>query len=155
MEAKIFFDGACWNHPDHIHKMGIGVAVFLDEIYEEDLSRAIHLEDPKGSSNHAEWGGAVEAMRIAADLVKEGYSIKIFSDSQIISNQFNGNFRMNKPEFLDYCRIAKHYADKAGVTSIEWIKRELNKEADRLSKIGLHGENYKVRRHNKKILIDL
>lgn len=151
MKAEIYFDGACWNKEGYQHLMGIGVAVFLDNEYQEELSRAIHLEDPGGSNNIAEWEGCVEAMKIAGDLVKEGYTVKIFSDSQLIANQFNGNFRINKVDFLNYFRTAKYHANKAGITSIVWIKRELNKKADELSKIGLHGEDYKLSKNNKRL----
>lgn len=150
-QIEIYYDGACWNKEGYQHLMGIGVAVFVDKIYCEELSRAIHANDSKGSNNVAEWIGCVEAMKIAADLRKEQCNIKIFSDSQIIVNQFNRNFRINKIEFMDYFRTARHYAALAGVTSIVWIKRELNTKADELSKIGLHGEDYKLRKHNSRI----
>lgn len=141
--VKIFFDGACKNKKNEFAEIGVGVAVFVDGVYVDELSRCIGddgLIYGGGTSNIAEWAACVTAMTIAAD-IRRSYPlchIRVFSDSQIISSQFNGQFRINKPQFKELYESAWNMASKAKVTSIEWIPREMNQEADRLSKEGLY-----------------
>lgn len=130
-------DGSCWNKEGHKHLMGCGVAVFVDGVYEEDLSRAWGVIDYKnGSNNVAEWLALVEAARIVKDLKKSfpGHKFVVCSDSQIITNQFNGTYAINQEVFREYWKQAKRYKS---IDAIKWIPREQNKEADKLSKIGL------------------
>lgn len=137
---RINFDGACNNHKKSDRHMGVGVAVFIDNIYQEDLSKSIGLKgDSDSSSNVAEWFGCMEAMRLASEITKpnEKYIFKIYSDSQIIASQFNGDYRINKEHFKDYYQVSHMYAEITGITEVIWIPREKNKEADRLSKIAL------------------
>ncbi len=125
--------------------MGVGVAVWIDDCYEHELSLAIGLregwEGDRSTSNIAEWIGCVEAMRAAKGLKKEypQATIEIYSDSQLITNQFNDKFTIKQPEFHKYKTKAKEYAK--GVfgngKEIQWIRREFNKQADKLSKEGI------------------
>lgn len=142
MNVKIYFDGACNNHAE-TKPMGIGVAVFIDGKYEEELCLAIgindgDIEDPS-TSNIAEWIGCVEAMKIAHAIKKEfsRCSIQVYSDSQIITRQFNGIYQIKKQEFFKYKEKAKLLWLKINMPFIEWIPRELNTHADKLSKEGI------------------
>lgn len=149
---EIFQDGACYNHSEHHTAMGIGVAVFVDKEYQEELSRAIHIQDKEGSSNVAEWLACVEALKIASELKCLNCIIKIFSDSKIIVNQFNGIFAIKNDKFISYFKRAKDYAKSAKINSINWIPREQNRDADRLSKLGLHDKKYRLRENSQIIL---
>jgi len=157
--AKIFSDGAANNHLGK-PSMGYGVAVFLEGVYTEELCRAVHVaaesREEKLTSNVAEWYACIEAMKVAVGLRQDGYTVFAYSDSQVIVNQFNGDFYINKPEFREAFTTAHHYAQKAGVSKIKWIPREENQEADDLSKLGLYGEDWRNRKKNKrKAKIDL
>lgn len=140
---QIKFDGACRNVPNQSSVMGIGVAVFFDNEYVEEESVAIQIvpESVRGTSNIAEWEGCIEAWKIAMTLYSKypGNTIKIYSDSQLITNQFNGLFAINNLSFSTYYKMGKEIQDKIlpSIAMIEWIPREENKEADKLSKIGL------------------
>lgn len=142
MVIRIHFDGACHNIPGLNNDMGVGVAVFFDDEYQEEYSQAKFVKYTQllGTSNIAEWTGCQMAMKNAFELRKAfpGAVIQIFSDSQLITYQFNGNYAIKKEEFRPFYELAKKWADGARVKHIVWIKRELNTEADRLSKIGLH-----------------
>lgn len=145
---RIFFDGACWNKKDESSAMGIGVAVFIDKEYNADVSRAIFAHDPneRGTNNVAEWKACVEAMSIAVDL-RVHYpdaNIMVFSDSQIIANQYNGSYQINGPLFKKYYDKAIALGKLARVPVVNWIPREHNEKADLLSKVGLHGEQYLI-----------
>lgn len=143
--AKIYCDGACNNKLDK-PAMGMGVAVYINEEYQEELSRAFKIEpevrEEKLTSNVAEWFAAMEGMKIAADLIKDVHLIFVYSDSQVITSQFNGDYAIRKEEFEEYFKVAHTYAQIAGVSKMTWIPREENTKADELSKIGLHGEDH-------------
>lgn len=136
MIIRVNFDGACWNKEGHRHLMGVGVAVFIDEVYQEDLSRALGYNQENGTNNIAEWLGCVEAARIVKDLRKSfpGERFQVCSDSQIITNQFNGTYNINQDVFRKYLAEAKRFDS---IDKVHWIPREQNKEADKLSKQGL------------------
>lgn len=141
MNIRIHFDGACHNIPGENNDMGIGIAVFINDEYQEDQSLAqfVKYETPLGTSNVAEWTGCVEAMKMAVGMrrVYPQADIKIFSDSQLISYQFNGKYAIKEPSFVPFMEEAKKHAHKAQIREIQWIKREYNTQADELSKIGL------------------
>jgi ribonuclease HI len=139
---EIKFDGACHNKVGESSIMGIGIAVFFDNEYIEEESIAVQItpEYVRGTSNIAEWEGCVQAWRTALILTEKypGNEIRVYSDSQVISRQFNGEYAINNTSFHSYKRIAEEYSNKIQPDlKVHWIRRELNKEADKLSKIGL------------------
>lgn len=141
MKIDIYFDGACNNHLS-LPPMGIGVAVFVNDNYEEELSYDKHYvgegEWGIGTNNVAEWLGCIEACRTAylmLEVVPDA-KVRIFSDSQIIVNQFNGSYRIKDPKF----HALKEESSKWGkgfIKTIHWVPREKNRQADKLSKIGI------------------
>jgi ribonuclease HI len=136
--VRVNFDGACWNKEGHWHLMGVGVAVFINEVYEEDLSRAYGVVQSNGTNNIAEWIGCCKAAEIIKDLKKTytdaEYRYKVCGDSQIIVNQFNGSYAMNQEVFRMYRKEALSFNS---IKEVTWVPREQNKEADKLSKQGL------------------
>lgn len=142
---RINFDGACHNKAGENNPMGVGIAVFKNDVYAEEESNAIHaldFNDGKGTSNVAEWIGCVEAMRKACRIKRKFPDSKftIYSDSQIIVYQFNQDYQIKKQEFIKYFNEAHKLAKISGIKNINWIPREENKEADQLSKQGLKKE---------------
>lgn len=139
MLLQIHFDGAV-----SVSKigcdMGIGVAVKIDGIYHEDLSKAIGVKgNEESSSNVSEWMACVEAFKLAVEYKEKDDVVEIYSDSELITKQFNGEYEIRKESFRKHYREAMRHYHRLGLMSlkIKWIPRELNKEADRLSKIGL------------------
>lgn len=61
----------------------------------------------------------------------------MFSDSQIIVNQFNERYRITQEHFKKYFNESKSYVKHIQPIKIQWVPREQNKEADKLSKMGL------------------
>lgn len=145
-KIDIYFDGACHNEQDKNCPMGLGIAVFVGGQYQEDLSRAILVENHEtdGTSNIAEWLALCEAMKIAEDLritynkqnLKQ-IKINVFGDSKLIVNQFNLIWRINEEKFKPYFSQARACNATAKVGELIWIPREKNQKADELSKLGL------------------
>jgi ribonuclease HI len=142
-KIDIYQDGACNNKLENA-PAGVGVAVFINDEYKEEHSRAIGIKPYqlgiRNTSNVAEWQACIEAMRVLSELV-ETYptaEFRIYSDSQVISQVFNDTFVTQNPAFIQYKKEAKKLMAQAGfVLKIHWIPRKLNQKADDLSKEGL------------------
>ena len=83
-------------------------------------------------------------MKIAEQLyfdIQEPVEIRIYSDSQLIVNQFNENFETKVKRFLKYKNESKLIANRIRLGDIIWVSREKNKEADKLSKIALKSKS--------------
>jgi ribonuclease HI len=141
-KVDIYFDGACRNVPGSTSEpFGCGVAVFIDGQLSNAFSK--YFSGEEGTSNISEWYGCWKAMCIANEMVEllvelgESFDISIYSDSQLIIRQFNGEYQIKEERFLHYFKLAKEESKKFNkFLQIIWIPREKNKEADRLSKIG-------------------
>ena len=144
MRVDIFFDGACKNVKDSKKEpFGVGVACFIDDEYSSMFSIALHGE--KGTSNVSEWAGCISALRLVkgmlelSSIMREATTkINIYSDSQLITNQFNGTWEVKQNHLKPYAKVAKLTAmEIKWTTDIVWVRRELNVDADLLSKVGL------------------
>lgn len=147
IKVDIYFDGACKNVKDSITEpYGYGVAVFINGEYSESFSEFDGGEF--GTSNISEWQGCVSAMRIAFNLYQlfqtdihyddYEYEINIFSDSQLITRQFNGEYQIKEQRFQEFYNRAKNISNQFNQNlKITWVPREKNQTADSLSKIGL------------------
>lgn len=141
MLIEIFFDGACMSGQQKNGETGVGVAVYIDKLYSHAFSIAVRGDN--GSNNIAEWSGCVEALRVAKEIklfCKEEeikHHIKIYSDSQLIVNQFNGHWEIKHTSFVKYFKVAREMASDMSFKYLIWVRRESNRQADRLSKIAL------------------
>jgi ribonuclease HI len=140
-KIDVFFDGACKNVKEANCPMGLGIAVYVDDIYQEELSRAIGVKDHEdpGTSNIGEWLAICNAIELIAELRKTHLDAKVrlFGDSQLIVNQFNLIWQIKKDTFKKYLSRARHADVQAKVGQVYWVPREKNTKADELSKIGL------------------
>lgn len=140
---SIYFDGACDNR-SKLKVMGIGVAVFVDGFYREDLSYC-EMIGASGTSNIAEWSALNKALEIAEKLLSNrefktaaDVVFRLYGDSQLVVYQFNGKWAVKQEhlkEFYEaailkakYTRLEKH------LKGVYWIRREFNGQADILSK---------------------
>lgn len=140
MNIRIHFDGACNNKLDN-PPIGMGVAVFIDNKYDEESSLAWgrHSKQWKDTSNVAEWLAAIEALRLAQGFKKvyKGCNVEIVGDSQVICYQFSGKYQIKHKPLRGYYNEAHKIAKQIGIVELRWVVREENKEADKLSKLGL------------------
>lgn len=141
MEIKLNFDGACWNEGKP-PLMGIGVAVWVDGKYAEDL--CVSECTGVGTNNVAEYGAVIEAIKVALKQVpREGRNVvMIQGDSQLIVNQLHGVYAVKKPHLKVLHRKALRLLDElkaieGTVVTVSWVRREYNKEADKLSKLAI------------------
>lgn len=149
-QIVVKFDAACHNKANHNCPMGLGVAVFINAEYREDLSRAELLitEEVEGTSNVGEWNALILALKVVIELRKHyDAKISIFGDSQLVVNQFNMIWRINEEKFKPYFNEARALSKLAKIGDAYWIRREENTHADDLSKQGLElfQERYQIK----------
>lgn len=108
----------------------------------------VRIEDPDGAliaelhgglgiatNNIAEYNGLLAALRYA---VEHGHkTVHIRADSELLVKQMRGEYRVKneglKPLFLEAIGLIH----KVGSVTFQHIRREFNKEADRLSNLGM------------------
>lgn len=144
MTIEIFFDGACDNNGKKI--MGIGVWA---KIYSPDTRQVLteiskSWNTGRGTNNEAEWIGLIKSLQLAQKIEgvmtdhRQAHVFRMFSDSQLIVNQFSGVYKIKQPHLRYYAERAHDEAAKLSTKIIlSWIPREHNTQADKLSKEGL------------------
>jgi ribonuclease HI len=93
----------------------------------------LELKEFLGSctNNVAEYRGLLAALRWAAE---HGVSdLRIRSDSELLVKQMRGEYRVKNPGLLPLYDEARALIRKIGRVSFEHVRREFNKDADRLA----------------------
>jgi probable phosphoglycerate mutase len=87
------------------------------------------------TNNVAEYRGLLAALQWAVD---HGHSrVHIKADSLLIVQQMLGTYRVKHEGLIPLYRQARHLVAKIGHVTFEHVRREMNKEADRLSNLGM------------------
>ena len=87
------------------------------------------------TNNVAEYRGLIAALEWA--VAHRHTRVHIKSDSLLIVQQMLGNYRVKHEGLLPLYRQARHLVARVGNVTFEHVRRELNKEADRLSNLGM------------------
>ncbi len=87
------------------------------------------------TNNVAEYNGLLAALTWAARHRHTRVHVK--ADSQLLVEQMKGNYRVKNEGLLPLYRQARHLVARIGSVTFEHIRREQNKEADRLSNMGM------------------
>jgi probable phosphoglycerate mutase len=83
------------------------------------------------TNNVAEYNGLLAAMRWAAE---HGIrTLRIKSDSELLVKQMRGEYRVKNPGLQPLYEEARSLGRRIGRVTFEHVRRELNKEADRLA----------------------
>ena len=108
----------------------------------------VSIQDPDGAvldelhgglgiatNNVAEYNGLLAALRWAAE---HGHrKVHVRADSELLVKQMRGEYKVKneglKPLFLQACALVRRIGD----VSFEHVRREMNKEAYRLSNLGM------------------
>ena len=93
----------------------------------------VELKEYLGTStnNVAEYSGLLAALRWAAD---HGASpLLIRSDSELLVKQMRGEYRVKNPGLQPLYEEARSLMRRIGHVTVEHVRREFNKDADRLA----------------------
>lgn len=88
-----------------------------------------------GTNNSAEYAALIAVLDAAVEAQVQ--EIDVFGDSLLVVNQVNGAWSIANKDLIPLCRTAIALRQAIPVVRIQWIPREVNKEADRLSKAAL------------------
>lgn len=132
----VYFDGLCEpKNPGGVATYGILIQQSGNTVHEESgLADAKPYSD-EASNNVAEYSAIIHALEW---LGKSGHTesqIIIRGDSKLIINQLTGVYKVKSLRIIELHHTAKKLLQKFKNLRIEWVNRELNQEADRLSRI--------------------
>lgn len=89
------------------------------------------------TNNVAEWSGFLAALDAAIEAGAE--DVEIRADSELVVKQWNGVYRVKAPHLARYLVEAKEKARKIPRLRVVHVRREVNREADRLANEALDG----------------
>jgi probable phosphoglycerate mutase len=124
-----FIDGGARGNPG---PAGYGVHVIDDN---GAVVAEIYQGIGKATNNIAEYRGLLAALEWA--VAQRLTELHIKSDSLLLVQQINGNFAVKNAGLLPLYRQARHLIARIGKVTLEHVRRELNKDADRLSNLGM------------------
>jgi ribonuclease HI len=108
----------------------------------------VHVERPDGAvvatrgegigvatNNVAEYTAALEGLRLAAQHGAD--EVLLRSDSRLLIEQLSGRFRVKNPTLIRLHREVREAMRPFRQVRLEHVRRELNKEADKLANAGV------------------
>lgn len=116
MNHILITDGACRGNPG---PMGLGI-ILLDK--DEVVVAQKHLKPGRGTNNTAETLAFLNGLELAQEMGID--RLACFSDSQLLTNQLTGAFKINKPELKDLHKKINEKKKKFKFLSIQWHPRE-------------------------------
>ena len=129
LKYKGFFDGASAGNPG---KMGTGFVIFneKDDVIIEG-SEYIGV----GTNNEAEYQALISLLEFAVENKIE--TLEVFGDSKLVIEQVLGRWKVKAENLKPFAKIAQNLFSKVPNISINWIGRDFNTFADKLSKKGV------------------
>ncbi|KAJ0947497.1 putative ribonuclease H [Helianthus annuus] len=112
---------------------GTGLGILLKSPQGDIIPHSIACEF-QATNNEAEYEALVAGLQIAKDMgVKY---LKVFVDSLLITNHFNGSYAVKGEKLTKYLEIVKELALSFVSFSLTQVPREDNTEADALANLG-------------------
>jgi ribonuclease HI len=87
------------------------------------------------TNNVAEYNGLIAALEWATSHGVDAMHVK--ADSLLLVEQMRGNYRVKNAGLIPLYQHARGLVARVGHVTFEHIPRELNKDADRLSNVGM------------------
>ena len=126
--VEIYIDGASRGNPGDS-----GIGIFFKNNEQYNFKKYIGI----GTNNNAEYTALITALEISILLkssIKSNFlKLVVHTDSMLVANQINGNWKVKDPEIKILFTRAKELIEELEQFSISHIRRELNSEADLLA----------------------
>ena len=122
--ARVNIDGGSRGNPG---PAGYGVHIEQDDGTVVELKGAIGLT----TNNVAEYSGLIAALRWAA--ANAISTLHVRADSDLLVKQMRGQYRVKSPGLQPLFEQARALTRQIGDVTFEHVRRELNKDADRLA----------------------
>lgn len=132
---NIYIDGATKGNPGPS-----AVGIIVKDVDGEVVERmSEYIGD--GTNNRAEYIACVKALKLAKDIGL--YSLVIYSDSELVVKQLNGEYRVKDKNLYEYYKEIRKLEKDFDSVEYKHIPRENNKEADGLANTVLKDKNTK------------
>ncbi|XP_056847422.1 uncharacterized protein LOC130498094 [Raphanus sativus] len=112
---------------------GAGVGLVLTSPTGESASKAVRCNF-KATNNEAEYEALIAGLTLAKQMGVE--DIQVFSDSQLIISQVQGDYQAKDLSMVRYLSVAKRLLDRFRHCKLTQIPREHNSKADALANLG-------------------
>jgi ribonuclease HI len=130
--ATLYTDGAC-NNITHAG-MGMGICIRVGVEPEQDYYVYLRSYNGKTTSNIAEFLALLHGLRLCKG---QGITrVKIHCDSQVLVRGVTGEYDIKVQPIKNLMKEIHALLDDFDYT-IQWIPRNLNKQADKLSKLAI------------------
>jgi len=133
----IYIDGSSMGNPGDA---GIGVIFTDGQAPVKNISRYIGHQ----TNNFAEYSALIAALQEA--LVMKIKHIQVFSDSQLLCRQINGEYKVKNDHIRNLFEQAKTLLRGFETYRIQEIPRENNKGADKLARLAVKEQRSKTGR---------
>jgi ribonuclease HI len=134
-ELTIYTDGASRNNPG---EAGAGIFILQGENPVKKIARYLG----KTTNNIAEYSAAIIGLEHAVHV--RASRVRLLADSELLVKQLNGHYKVKNEGLKPLHAKAKELIAKIGSVEVQYIPREMNKEADALANKAIDGKiNYK------------
>lgn len=126
MKLRIHIDGGSRGNP--------GPAAAAAVIFDADSGRLLHEAGyflGRTTNNVAEYHGLLRALELAREFKAD--EIEIFSDSELMVRQINGQYKVKSPDLQPLFAQARQLLDRVGSWRMDHVYRERNARADELA----------------------
>ncbi len=127
MKATLYFDGACLP----INPGGVATYGYVLSSNGEIIEKKGGIAAEKGTNNIAEYTAMIKGMARALELGFDELIVK--GDSELAINQMIGRYTVRAPKIYPLWLKAQKLAKSFRRVRFEWVPREQNRIADRLS----------------------
>jgi ribonuclease HI len=124
-----YIDGGSRGNPG---PAGYGVQI-VDE--NGQVQAELHQSLAHATNNVAEYQGLLAALAWAQDRGLRRLHIR--SDSELLVRQLKGEYRVKNPGLQPLYQEARERVARIGKVTFEHVRRELNREADRLANLAM------------------
>jgi ribonuclease HI len=132
-EIQAYFDGLCQPcNPGGIACFGFAIFAKGQRQYSEyGLASEPFTDD--ATNNLAEYSGLIKALEWLLENNYDNQKIIVRGDSQLVIKQLNSKWKVKTPTLIPLHQKAISLLSKFKDIKIEWIPRDINKEADKLT----------------------
>ena len=127
--VRAYIDGGARGNPG---PAGYGVRV---EDSQGNVLAELHGGLGIATNNIAEYNGLLAALKWAVE--NDARDVHIRADSELLVKQMRGEYKVKHPGLQPLAARARLLMMELGSVTFEHIRREFNKEADRLSNLGM------------------
>lgn len=133
-----YIDGGARGNPG---PAGYGVRIeSADGTLVDELHGALGI----ATNNVAEYNGLLAALRWAVEHNERRLHIR--ADSELLVKQMRGEYKVKNPGLQSLYVRARLLVAELGDVRFEYVRRDLNKEADRLSNLGMDEAERQLKR---------